>query len=210
VSVSARYVKCQIPIWDGKTCIVKVKALPGLTGLVDSSFTCTSMRLMWPCQTTPISILLIAASFLSAVYLFTRIKLYRLHHRSDPVSSPNARFVSAQLDFEPLEPPSLVSRISSGTWYAFSYSWRWLLGMKPPTRAGQLPGRTSRVQQLEVWAPGQFETVLFTVYSPAHAFLWMATGSSNWISMLVVMGLVGVQVASPYYSPFVAMLTRAL
>ncbi|KAF8077938.1 hypothetical protein FPV67DRAFT_1685237 [Lyophyllum atratum] len=154
----------------------------------------------WFDWTIPVSFLLIAASFLNAIYLFTRIKLYRLHHRADPVSSPNARFVSAHLDFEPLEPPSLPSRIMAGTWYGFSYSWRWLLGMKAPTRPGQLPGRTSRVQQLDVWAPGQFEIVLFCVYSPAHAFLWMALGSSNWISMLIVMGLVGVQLHAMTYS----------
>lgn len=144
------------------------------------------------------------ASFLNAIYLFTRIKLYRLHHRSDPVSSPNARFVSAQLDFEPLEPPSLISRLRSGTWYAFSYSWRFLLGMKAPSRSGTLPGRTSRVQQMEVWAPGQFEIVLFSVYSPAHVFLWMSTGSSNWMSMLLVMCLVGAQVMSHQSALFIS------
>ncbi|RDB21044.1 hypothetical protein Hypma_011610 [Hypsizygus marmoreus] len=154
----------------------------------------------WFDWTVPVTILLIAASFLNAVYLFTRIKLYRLHHRPDPVSSPNARFVSADLDFEPLEPPSLASRLRSAASYAFSYSWRFLLNMKPPTRPGQQPGRTSRVQQLEVWSPGQFETVLFSIYSPAHAFLWMATGSANWIVMLVVMGLVGLQLHAMTYS----------
>ncbi|KAG5642955.1 hypothetical protein DXG03_001836 [Asterophora parasitica] len=154
----------------------------------------------WFDWTTPVSIFLIAAACLNAVYLFTRIKLYRLHHRPDPVSSPNARFVSAQLDFAPLEAPSLIWRLTSGMWYAFSYSWRWLLGMKPPTRPGQLPGRTARVQQLEVWAPGELEKVLFAVYSPAHALLWTATGSSNWISMLVVMGLVGAQLHAMTYS----------
>ncbi|GLB34945.1 putative protein of unknown function (DUF2418) [Lyophyllum shimeji] len=153
----------------------------------------------WFDWTIPVSLLLIGASILNAVYLFTRIKLYRLHHRSEPVSSPNARFVSAELDFEPLKPPSLASRIASGAWYGFSYSWRWLLGMKPPTRPGQVAGRMTRVQQLEVWSPGQFETVLFTVYSPAHAFLWMAIGTSNWISMLFVMGLVSVQLHAMTY-----------
>ncbi|KAG6909705.1 hypothetical protein DXG01_015907 [Tephrocybe rancida] len=153
----------------------------------------------WFDWTTPVSMLLILAAMLNVVYLFTRIKLYRLHRQMDPVSSPNSRFVSAQLDFEPLELPSLVSRIRSGLWYGFSYSWRWLLGMKLPTRAGQVGGKTSRVQQLEVWAPGQFEMMLFTVYSPAHTFLWMATGSTNWIAMLFVMGLVSGQLHAMKY-----------
>ena len=67
--------------------------------------------------------------------------------------------------------------------------------MRLPTRVGQAGGRTARVQQLEVWAPGRFETVLFTVYSPAHGILWMATGTTNWIAMTVVMGLVWAQVS---------------
>ncbi|KAG6818107.1 hypothetical protein H0H87_000012 [Tephrocybe sp. NHM501043] len=153
----------------------------------------------WFDWTTPVTALLIAAAFLNAVYLFTRIKLYRLHQRTEPVSSPSARFVSAQLDFEPLEVPSLVSRIRSGLWYGISYFWRFLLGMTLPTRGGQAGGRTARVQQMEVWSPGELEMVVFTVYSPAHAFLWMATGWTNWIAMMVVMGLVWAQLRGMTY-----------
>lgn len=153
----------------------------------------------WFDWTLPFSILLIGAALLNAVYLFTRIRVYRLHQRSEPVSSPNARFVSAELDFEPLETPSLAARMRTQTGYAFSYSWRWLLNLKPPTRPGQATGRMSRVQQLDVWAPGHFEMVLFTVYSPGHAFLWMGTGSSNWIGMVVVMGVVSVQLHAMSY-----------
>jgi hypothetical protein len=56
------------------------------------------------------------------------------------------------------------------------------------------PAKTARVQQLEVWTPGDLELMLFNVYSPVHVFLWMATGSSNWMMMVFVMGLVGAQV----------------
>ncbi|KAG6900887.1 hypothetical protein C0993_010006 [Termitomyces sp. T159_Od127] len=153
----------------------------------------------WVRRTTPVTVLLLAGAFLNAVYLFTRIRMYRLHQRPDLVSSPNARFVSAQLDFEPLEVPSLGSRLRSGMWYWFSYSWRWLLGMQLPTRVGQIGGKTARVQQLEVWAPGRFEMVLFTIYSPAHVILWMATGTTNWIAMVVVMGLVWAQLNAMVY-----------
>ncbi|KAG6897583.1 hypothetical protein C0992_000171 [Termitomyces sp. T32_za158] len=153
----------------------------------------------WVRTTTPVTVLLLAGAFLNAVYLFTRIRMYRLHQRPDLVSSPNARFVSAQLDFEPLEVPSLGSRLGSGMWYCFSYSWRWLLGMQLPTRTGQIGGKTARVQQLEVWAPGQFEMVLFTIYSPAHVILWMATGTTNWIAMAVIMGLVWAQLNAMVY-----------
>jgi hypothetical protein len=141
-----------------------------------------------------VSTILIAASLLNTFYLFTRIKLYRLHRQPDPVSSPNARFVSAQLDFEPLEPPSIASRFRSNVWYAFTCSWRFLLGMHLPASPRDIPGRMSRLQQLEVWTPGELETALFAVYSPAHALLWMATGSSNWVLTLMIMSVVGIQV----------------
>ncbi|KAJ7851833.1 hypothetical protein B0H14DRAFT_3451145 [Mycena olivaceomarginata] len=54
----------------------------------------------------PMTIFLLGAAVLNTVYLFTRIKLYRLHLRPDPVSSPNAKFVAAQLDFQLFKPPS--------------------------------------------------------------------------------------------------------
>ncbi|KAJ6547572.1 hypothetical protein B0H19DRAFT_1266485 [Mycena capillaripes] len=147
----------------------------------------------WFDWTVPMTIFLLAVAVLNTIYLFSRIKLYRLHLRPDPVSSPNAKFVAAQLDFQPLEPPPLTSRIIKSLWFGFSTSWRFLLGMKPPVFTPPLPKRTARVQQLEVWTPGELELMLFNVYSPAHVFLWMATGSSNWMLMIFVMGLVGAQ-----------------
>jgi hypothetical protein len=140
------------------------------------------------------TIFLFAAAVLNAIYLFSRIKLYRLHLRPDPVSSPNAKFVAAQLDFQPLEPPPLTARIRKSLWFGFSASWRFLLGMQPPVYNTAPPAKTARVQQLEVWTPGDLELMLFNVYSPVHVFLWMATGSSNWMMMVFVMGLVGAQV----------------
>jgi len=154
----------------------------------------------WFDWTILVSTMLIAASFLNSFYLFTRIRLYHLHRQSDPVSSPNARFVSAQLDFEPLERLSLVSRVRSGLWYAFACSWRFLLGMQLPPSSRDIPARTSRLQQLEVWTPGELETALFTIYSPAHAFLWMVTDSSNWMLMLIIMTIVGLQLNAMTYA----------
>ncbi|KAJ7155957.1 hypothetical protein C8R43DRAFT_416605 [Mycena crocata] len=149
----------------------------------------------WFDWTVPLTLLLLAAAALNTIYLFSRIKLYRLHLRPDPVSSPNAKFVAAQLDFQPLEPPPLKSRIAKSFWFGFSSSWRWLLGMQPPVWASSSlpPGKQARVQQLEVWTPGELELMLFNVYSPVHVFLWMATGSANWMLMIFVMGLVGAQ-----------------
>jgi hypothetical protein len=145
-------------------------------------------------QTTLITLLLISASILNALYLFSRLRLYRLHHRPDPVCSPNAKFVSAHLDYEPLQPPSLISRMSSGAWSTFCASWRFLLDLNLPTTKNGGGLSMSKVQQLEVWIPGELEMMLFCVYSPVHPLLWMATTSANWMFMLVIMGCVGVQV----------------
>jgi hypothetical protein len=141
------------------------------------------------------TLILIAASVLNALYLFSRLRLYRLHRRPDPVSSPNAKFVSAHLDYEPLQPPSLISRISSGAWRTFCASWRFLLNSNSPTTKNRGGLTTSKVQQLEMWIPGELEMTLFCVYSPMHPLLWMATTSANWMFMLVIMGGVGVQVS---------------
>lgn len=59
--------------------------------------------------------------------------------------------------------------------------------------------KVEKVQQLSVWEPGELEMRLFTVYSPAHAFLWMATTGSNWIVMFAIMGIVGLQVGFPLF-----------
>lgn len=142
------------------------------------------------------SLLLIVGSVLNALYLFTRVKLYRLHNRPDPVSSPSAKFVPADLDFEPLETPSLISRVSSAVWYAFCASWRFLLNMRPRAVPKISGAKMSKVQQLDVWAPGDLETWLFSVYSPVHSLLWMATTSANWMLMLAIMAGVGVQVSN--------------
>lgn len=140
------------------------------------------------------TLLLISASILNALYLFSRLKIYRLHHRPDPVSSPNAKFVPAHLDYEPLQPPSFISRVSSGAWHIFCASWRFLLNMDSPTTKSAGGSKRSKLQQLEVWIPGELEMLLFCIYSPMHSLLWMATTSANWMFMLLIMGGVGVQV----------------
>jgi hypothetical protein len=147
-------------------------------------------------QTVPVSFLLVGASVLNVVYLFSRIRLYRLHHNPEPVSSPNAAFVSAQLDFEPLVPPPLLSRIYAASWFAFISIWRFLLGMGPLPPKPVLHGKTSRVQELSVWNPGELDLRLFGIYSPVHALLWMATTSANWMLTLFIMGMLSAQVCS--------------
>ncbi|KAF9005659.1 hypothetical protein BDQ17DRAFT_1353544 [Cyathus striatus] len=124
--------------------------------------------------------ILISGAIINAVYLFTRIKIYRLHQNQDLVASPNAKFVSAELDVEPLESLSLATR--------------------PPSRSSSLPNRMTKVQQLDMWHPGELEMELFTLYSPVHALVWMAVGTSNWILMLLILGLVSLQLNTLMYS----------
>ncbi|KAJ3744690.1 hypothetical protein DFH05DRAFT_1074613 [Lentinula detonsa] len=148
----------------------------------------------WLDWTMPMTLFLIGASIVNAVYAFTRIKLYRLHRRVEPVSSPNAKFVdSDDLDFDSIEPPSLAVRFRAGLWSAFIAFWRFLLGLKPSTKLPSSTKKSTRVQQLEIWTPGDLEMMLFNIYSPVHSLLWMATNSSNWIIMLLIMGIVGLQ-----------------
>ncbi|CAA7271692.1 unnamed protein product [Cyclocybe aegerita] len=147
----------------------------------------------WFDWTTPITILLVLVSIYNIYSLATRSRNYKFHHRTDPLSSPHAKFVTTKLDLEPLPQPSFGKHLRSNTWYAFSYFWRFLLGMQPPTRALPPKEKTARVQELDVWEPTELELELFSIYSPAHALLWLAMSSSNWILSLLIMGVVGVQ-----------------
>ncbi|KAF8654100.1 hypothetical protein AX16_003633 [Volvariella volvacea WC 439] len=147
----------------------------------------------WFDWTFPVSVLLIAISVLNALYMFTRIKLYSLHRRGELVGSPHASFVPIELDFEPLQTPSLLLRIRARSWRLFVTSWRWLLGMKTLPASSTPTAKSSIVQQLQVWSPGELELGLFGLYSPAHSLLWMAWGTSNWILMTVLMVVISAQ-----------------
>lgn len=150
-------------------------------------------------QTTPVTIFLILASIVNAFYLFTRTKLYQLNLATDPVASPHAKFVRREETPPPTAPPrrgifSLLFSVLRHVWRGFAVSARFLLNMSPPKDRQYASMAYERVQQLEVWTPGEFETVLFSTYSPVHAWLWMALTSANWILMGVIMVLVSVQV----------------
>ncbi|KAF8628325.1 hypothetical protein AX15_003871 [Amanita polypyramis BW_CC] len=147
----------------------------------------------WLDWTLPLSCLLIGGAFANAIYLFSRTRTYRLHHQSDPVSSPNAKFVSAKLGPELEAPASLTRRVVSGAWHAFAYFWRFLWGVQQPTALNSLSGKATRVQELQVWNPGEFELTLFSICSPVHPFLWIATSTTNWILMFCIMFLVSFQ-----------------
>jgi hypothetical protein len=138
------------------------------------------------------TILLVLTSFLNGLYLFTRIRVYHFHSRPDPVASPNASFVPITINRSPPAPPSIMTQIRRICWSAFISSWRFLLNLSPSKTASTGKGPRT-VQQLEAWAPGELELGVFSIYSPAHALLWMATTASNWILMGLLMGLLGAQ-----------------
>ncbi|KAL5529026.1 hypothetical protein ACEPAG_5000 [Sanghuangporus baumii] len=147
----------------------------------------------WFDWTTPVTVLLIAASFYNAFRLLSQNRVYFLHHKTTLVNSPRACFVDAQIDLTPPEVPSIARRVLSWLWYQFNVSWRFLLNFKPPAPRVAQGAKVERVQQLSVWEPGELELNLFSVYSPAHSFLWLGTTGSNWILMFAIMGIVGLQ-----------------
>ncbi|OJA08142.1 hypothetical protein AZE42_04158 [Rhizopogon vesiculosus] len=163
----------------------------------------------WFDWTIPMTGVLLAASMLNAMHLFTQSKTYRLHRRTkaDPVSSPHTTFVTSPARMRtPDEPSPMVSfktrilRVVKAVllflWNCFISFWKFLLGISTATPSSSSPARgapADQIQQLEVWTPGELERVLFSVYSPVHALIWMSTGPTNWILMTAVMGAVGVQ-----------------
>ncbi|KAI0341814.1 hypothetical protein BDW22DRAFT_1396666 [Trametopsis cervina] len=153
----------------------------------------------WFDWTVPMSLLIIATAVVNAFYLFTRTRLYQLTLATDPVSSPHAKFVAREQtphkETIPLSRGALSLRIMAHLWHAFLVSLRFLLNMTPPKDKQIVRnGNTDRVQQLQVWTPGELEMALFSIYSPVHALLWMAFTSSNWIIMTIVMGVVSMQI----------------
>ncbi|KAI0082798.1 hypothetical protein K474DRAFT_1654972 [Panus rudis PR-1116 ss-1] len=149
----------------------------------------------WFDWTVPVSFLLVAASILNTMSLFTRTKNYQLNLARDPVSSPHAKFVPrTDTTTPPPSPPPLYISALKYFWRAFLISIRFLFNMSQK-KSGEVNygSRVERVQQLEVWNPGELEMHFFAVYSPVHALLWMATNGSNWMLMMFVMVLTGAQ-----------------
>jgi hypothetical protein len=147
-------------------------------------------------KTVPMTCLLIIIASLNTLFLFTHTKLYHLHLQPDLVASPHARFVSA-----PTDPPALASRLRTNAWSVFLAFWRFLLGITPSSSPGSSAYGGPRVQELEVWTPGEGELMLFCIYSPIHVFLWTLWNAGNWIMMAAVMASVSCQVCTIVPSP---------
>ncbi|KAG1753486.1 hypothetical protein EDB19DRAFT_1892804 [Suillus lakei] len=139
----------------------------------------------WFDWTVPMTGVLLVASMLNAMHLFTQTKTYRLHRRTkaDPVSSPHTTFVTSPARVRPLssdEPFPMDILQNCASCACFISFWKFLLGISTATPSSSSPAR-------------ELERVLLSVYSPIHALIWMSTGSTNWILMTLVMGAVGVQ-----------------
>ncbi|KAF9227918.1 hypothetical protein BS17DRAFT_726574 [Gyrodon lividus] len=168
----------------------------------------------WFDWTVPTTCILVITSMLNVLHLFTQTRTYWLHRRNkgDPVNSPHTTFVpSPKRDCSP-SPDAPVPKLTFvkrilcllGSilfmfWRVFVSCVRFLLGLSSSSPSTSSPPRgapAEEIQQLEIWIPGELERTLLSVYSPAHALLWMCTGSTNWVVMGVVMGVVGVQIGA--------------
>ncbi len=138
--------------------------------------------------------MLIFSSIINTYYMCTRTRNYKFHRRTDPLSSPHAKYVVTTLDLDPLERPTWGQRVRSNLWSAFLFHGGFFLACKPPKRPAPIKEKTSKVLEMDIWDPTEMELELFSIYSPAHALLWLAMRSSNWLLSVLVMGVVGIQV----------------
>lgn len=168
----------------------------------------------WFDWTVPTTGILLIASTLNAMHLFTQTRTYRLHMRTraDPVSSPHSTFVPSPQRQPPMmqddEVPrstfmqrilGLIGSMILILWRAFVCVVRFLLGLSsvsPSTSAPPRGAPAEQIQQLEVWTPGELERTLFSIYSPAHAVLWICTDGTNWVLMCALMAIFGVQIGA--------------
>ncbi|KDQ14057.1 hypothetical protein BOTBODRAFT_159980 [Botryobasidium botryosum FD-172 SS1] len=149
---------------------------------------------------TPIAFLLLVAATLNALYLFTRTKTYHLYMRPDPAPSPHATFIPSQT-LEHTEPPSFVQRVISLFKIVLGATWRFLISSSSsPEDVLRDMQNTEKIQQLDVWAPGDLERHLFVIYSPAHALVWTVFSASNWVISLLLMGVLTLQMYSLTFS----------
>ncbi|CEL59689.1 hypothetical protein RSOLAG1IB_03622 [Rhizoctonia solani AG-1 IB] len=150
----------------------------------------------WFSWTTPVTILLLLGTLLNTLYLFTTIRTYHLHLRENMVDSPRAKMVNMDMtnaarDMDTQPASSLVWRIVRGLGTHVASAWRLILGSKSRKATGT---SAANVQQLDVWNPGELELSVFTIYSPAHALLWMIFSSHTWFVALILMASISGQI----------------
>jgi len=144
---------------------------------------------------TPFSILLLLISVGNTLYLFTRIRTYHLHLRPELVPSTHASLVSKNF-LTPPSPTSILQKVMRLMAQSIKIAWRLVVGASPSPEdliPLDLQPNSNKVQQLDVWFPGEMEMAIFTVYSPAHYFAWKIFSSSNWLWTFILMGLLSLQ-----------------
>ncbi|KAF8338112.1 uncharacterized protein EI90DRAFT_3041680 [Cantharellus anzutake] len=145
---------------------------------------------------TPFSLLLFLISFANVLYLFTRFRTYHLHLRPELAPSTHASLVSKDF-LSPPTPTSVPQKIMRLIVQSLTIAWRLAVGTSPAPEdliPLDLQPNSNKVQQLDVWFPGDFELALFIIYSPAHWFAWKIFSTANWFWSLALMGLLSLQV----------------
>ncbi|BGP38100.1 hypothetical protein JCM10450v2_002031 [Rhodotorula kratochvilovae] len=127
------------------------------------------------------SVLFVLISVANAAYLVSRRRKYQMVLRKDPLASPNAR--TSTLDFSPSKPrSSLTDSIKKRVKAA--------LGKVEVEESHIYP-----VQELNVWTPERvlWSLRFFSLYPPPIALLYHFLTPSNFVSFVLVGGLVILQ-----------------
>ncbi|CED82747.1 Protein of unknown function DUF2418 [Phaffia rhodozyma] len=140
----------------------------------------------WGHWSTWLSILFFIVGALNAMYLFTRTRSYRMHLRTDPISSPNAKAVEED---EVMEDSEGISHLKSAQFtdpalYRAGLIWilkrlnpipllRFLISLPAAsdTDKHQSQRRRRMVQQLDIWSPPDFNLQFFSTYTPPASLL---------------------------------------
>ncbi|KAG9091622.1 hypothetical protein FS749_016407 [Ceratobasidium sp. UAMH 11750] len=151
----------------------------------------------WFSWTTPVTCLLLIGSLLNCLYMFINTRSYQLHLRENMVDSPRAKMVrmdmtTAARDMDNQRASSLTWRLARGLGLHITSAWKSLWGSKNGRRT--LQDDSHAVQQLDVWEPDELKMALFSVYSPAHALLWMIFSSGTWFIALILMAVISFQI----------------
>jgi len=148
-----------------------------------------------------VELCLFAISVLASFYLFTRVRIYHIHHHKKPgetechlVNSPHARFVGKRENLTTMEEPSPWSRAFSFSKHLLLTCWHFLLNQDQDNeeKISSMDGR-STVQELVVWHPKDAEKAFFIIYSPVHNLLWITWNFNNWLLIMTLMGLCSFQ-----------------
>ena len=93
----------------------------------------------------------------------------------------------------------MSSHLTMCRWIWDVQSWSWL-PLPMDISFGPVPILTvSQVKTRQSGPPNDFVLILFCMYSPAHALIWIQVTSANWMLMIVVMVVISKQICSPKF-----------